>query len=75
MIFIDLEKAFDEVPRGEVWKSPENREVSRRIINLIENVYGNNGNHIINNNAKLDRFKIGLAPRQGGGFSPTLTSL
>uniref|UniRef100_V5GWZ6 Retrovirus-related Pol polyprotein n=1 Tax=Anoplophora glabripennis TaxID=217634 RepID=V5GWZ6_ANOGL len=72
LAFIDLEKAFDKVPREKVWESLNKRGVNEKTIRIIQNIYKNNINFVIRNNMKSDAFTTKESLRQGGGLSPTL---
>lgn len=72
LAFIDLQKAFDTVPRGKVWKGLREKGINNKIIKVIQDLYKNNTNYIINNNMKSEGFKTEMGLRQGGGLSPTL---
>ena len=39
LVFIDLEKAYDSIPRSIVWDSLKNRGLSRRYIEVIHDMY------------------------------------
>jgi hypothetical protein len=41
MIFIDLEKAYDKVPRNVMWWTLQKHKVSSRYITLIKDMYDN----------------------------------
>lgn len=72
LAFIDLQKAFDTVPREKVWKGLQEKGINNKIIKVIQDLYKNNTNYIINNNMKSEGFKTEMGLRQGGGLSPTL---
>ena len=38
-VFIDLEKAYDTIPRRNVWDSLKNRGISRRYVEEIQDMY------------------------------------
>jgi hypothetical protein len=42
LIFYDLEKAYDSVPRKLLWKALEKANVSQSVIQIIRNIYSNN---------------------------------
>ena len=39
MVFIDLEKAHDKVPRDLIWWALEKKGVTKRYIEMIQNMY------------------------------------
>jgi hypothetical protein len=41
MIFIDLEKAYDKVPRNVTWCALQKHKVSSKYITLIKDMYDN----------------------------------
>ena len=41
MVFIDLEKAYNKVPRNVMWWALENHKVPTKYITLIKNMYKN----------------------------------
>jgi hypothetical protein len=41
MVFIDLEKAYDKVPRNVMWWALQKHKVSTKYITLIKDMYDN----------------------------------
>jgi hypothetical protein len=41
MVFIDLEKAYDKIPRHVMWWALEKHKVLAKYITLIKDMYGN----------------------------------
>ena len=39
LIFIDLEKAYDRVPRQEVWASMRRKRASEKYVRVIQDIY------------------------------------
>ena len=39
MVFIDLEKAYDRVPREELWRCMRNKGVAEKYIRIVLNMY------------------------------------
>lgn len=72
LAFIDLEKAFDTVPREKVWKGLEERKIHKKIIRKIKDIYETNINYIIKDNLRSSGFKTEKGLRQGGALSPTM---
>jgi hypothetical protein len=38
LVFVDLEKAYDSVPRQVLWKAPEMKSISELLINTIKDI-------------------------------------
>lgn len=72
LAFIDLEKAFDRVPREKLWNILENRGVEHKTIRIIQKIYKNNKNKVISHNRSSEEFITCEGLRQGGGLSPLL---
>lgn len=70
--FIDLEKAFDTIPREKLWKMLEERGVNGKTLRIIKTIYKLNVNNIIYNNKRSKPFTTTGGLRQGGGLSPSL---
>lgn len=70
--FIDLEKAFDSVPRENIWKSLKRREVDNKLSNNIKNLYKNTRTYVRTGNLQSSEFVTSEGLRQGGVLSPTL---
>lgn len=75
LAFIDMEKAFDTVPRSKVWKGLKERGVHSKIIRIIQNIYKTNTSYVIKANMKSLGFKTEIGLRQGGSLSPTLFNI
>jgi hypothetical protein len=41
MIFIDLEKAYDKMPKNIIWRALQKHKVSTKYITLIKDMYDN----------------------------------
>jgi hypothetical protein len=41
MVFIDLEKAYNKVPRNIIWRALQKHKVSTKYITLIKDMYDN----------------------------------
>lgn len=70
--FLDMEKAFDRVPRQEIWNTLKKRNVGDKMINVIKSLYDETNNYVIKNNMKSEIFKTKEGVRQGGSLSPLL---
>lgn len=75
LTFIDLEKAFDRVPRRRVWESLRERDVSGKIIRVIKSLYRRNINYVVSRNMRSEGFQTMEGLRQGGALSPILFNI
>ena len=72
LAFLDLEKAFDRVPRAEIWKSLQSRNVNEQLIRIIKSMYKDTTNCVATKNMVSEMFTTKEGVRQGGGLSPLL---
>ena len=70
MAFLDLEKAFDRIPRNKLWKVLEEEEygVSRKLLKAITSLYDTCESKV--QNGKW--FQVNCGVRQGSALSPLL---
>ena len=76
-LFIDMEKAFDRVPRKILWKimSEPPYSVPKKLIKVIKNIYSNSVIKVRKGDAETDWFDIKAGVRQGDGLSPLLFTI
>ncbi|XP_071493217.1 uncharacterized protein [Diadema antillarum] len=67
--FLDLEKAFDRVPREKMWKVIEETGISSRLLMAIKSTYNDQKSAIIGDS---NYFNINTGVRQGSVLSPLL---
>jgi hypothetical protein len=72
LIFYDLEKAYDSVPRKLLWQALEKANVSQSVIQIIRNIYSNNKCRIKIRSNLSDEFCNTKGLLQGCPMSPTL---
>lgn len=70
--FIDLEKAFDRVPREKMWNTLRECNISEQLLKAIKSVYRRTANYIRTGNQTSDEFMTTQGLRQGGALSPLL---
>lgn len=70
--FLDLEKAFDRLPRAEIEKCLRKRGVDPQLRRAIMSLYQNTRSYIRTDNLQSGEFVINEGIRQGGVLSPTL---
>jgi hypothetical protein len=75
MIFIDLEKAYDEVPRNVMWWALQKHKVSSKYITLIKNIYDNVVTSVQTSDRDTNDFPINIGLHQGSALSPYLFAL
>ena len=70
MVFIDLEKAYDKVPRNIMWWALEKHKVPTKYITLIKDMYKDAMTFMrtCDGNTSIFLIKIGL--HQGSALSP-----
>jgi hypothetical protein len=75
MIFIDLEKAYDKVPRNIMWWALQKHKVSSKYITLIKDMYDNVVTNIQTSDRDTNDFLINIGLHQGSALSPYLFAL
>jgi hypothetical protein len=75
MIFIDLEKTYDKVPRNIMWWALQKHKVSSNYITLIKDMYDNVVTSVRISDKDTNDFPINIGLHQGLAFSPYLFSL
>uniref|UniRef100_A0A3B4FLA9 Reverse transcriptase domain-containing protein n=1 Tax=Pundamilia nyererei TaxID=303518 RepID=A0A3B4FLA9_9CICH len=72
MCFVDLEKAFDRVPRGVLWEVLREYGVSGPLLRAIRSLYNRCKSLVCIAGNKSDSFPVGDGLRQGCPLSPIL---
>ena len=73
--FIDLEKAYDKVPREELWECLQLAETSECYIKIIKDMY-DGATTIVKSAAGLTKkFKVGVGLHQGSALRPFLFAI
>jgi hypothetical protein len=75
MIFIDLEKAYDKVPRNLMWWDLQKHKVSSKYITLINDMYDNVVTNVRTSDGDTNDFPISIGLHQGPTLSPYLFAL
>ena len=71
-IFVDLEKAFDKVPRRAVTWALRRKGVPERLVELVSMLYSRSTSKVKVAGALSDEFPIGVGVHQGSALSPLL---
>ncbi|KAK9166492.1 hypothetical protein Scep_001683 [Stephania cephalantha] len=75
MVFVDLEKAYDRVPRDVLWWVLERKIVHARYINTIKDMYDGVVTSIKTFGGATKEFLITIGLHQGSALSPYLFTL
>ena len=68
--FIDLEKAYDRVPREELWECLQLAETSECYVRVIKNMY-DRARTTVRSAARLTKeFEVGVGLHQGSALNP-----
>jgi len=75
MVFIDLEKAYDKVPRNVMWWALLRHKVPTKYITLIKDMYNNVVTSVRTCDGDTNDFPINIGLHQGSALSPYLFAL
>ncbi|XP_046983178.1 dehydrogenase/reductase SDR family protein 7-like [Schistocerca americana] len=72
MAFIDLEKAYDRVPRDEIWRSMREQCVSEKYVRLVKEMYRGAMTQARSSVGMTKEFPVKVGLHQGSALSPYL---
>ena len=72
MVFVDLEKAFDRVPRKVIWWALRKLDVEEWIVRLVQGTYANARSHVHDGEGYSEEFEVKVGVHQGSVLSPLL---
>ena len=75
MVFIDLEKAYDKIPRNVMWWALDRHKVPTKYVALIKDMYNNVMTRVRTSDGDTDDFSIKIGLHQGSALSPYLFAL
>ena len=70
--FIDLEKAYDSIPREEIWRSSRERNVPEKYIRLIQDMYQGCKTVVRSAAGESNSFGVNIGLHQCSALSPYL---
>ncbi|XP_047502390.1 uncharacterized protein LOC125047888 [Penaeus chinensis] len=71
-VFLDLEKAFDRVPREVMYWCLWKRVTPEKLVRLVEATYRNAATKVVTQQGATDEFEITVGVHQGSALSPFL---
>lgn len=72
MVFVDLEKAYDTIPRELIWHCLRRRGVPEGYIRTIQDMYENCSTQVRTNSGSTEEIDIKVGLHQGSALSPLL---
>ena len=70
--FIDLEKAYDRVPREEIWRTMRERLVPEKYVKLVQDMYTGCRTKVRTIAGESSKFNVEVGLHQGSALSPYL---
>ena len=75
MVFIDLEKAYDRVPRQEVWRCMREKGVPEKYVRIVQDMYERAEANVKSSMGLTESFPVNVGLHQGSALSPYLFDL
>ena len=75
IVFIDLENAYDKIPRNVMWWVLDKHKVPTKYVGLIKDMYNNVVTSVRTSDGDTDDFSIRIGLHQGSALSPYLFAL
>ena len=74
-VFVDLEKAYDRVPREELWHCMRRSGATEKYVKLVKDMYGNSLTAIRTAAGLTEWFEVKVGLHQGSALSPFLFAI
>ena len=72
MVFVDLEKVYDTVPREVLWRCMRKRNIPEGYIRLVQDMYQGATTRVKCKRGISEQFEVGIGLHQGSALSPFL---
>ena len=72
MVFVDLEKAFDRIPRDLIWWCLRKKGVSEEYVKIVQDMYRSIKTQVVTQKGETEYFPIEVGLHQGSALSPLL---
>ena len=72
MVFVDLEKAFDRMPRDLIWWCLRKKGVPEEYVKIVQDMYISSKTQVVTQKGETEYFPIEVGLQQGSALSPLL---
>ena len=72
MVFIDLEKAYDKIPKNVMWWALDKHKVPSKYVTFIKDMYNNVVTSVRTNDGNTNYFLVKIGLHQWSALSPYL---
>ena len=74
-VFVDLEKAYDKVPREEVWYCMRKSGLANKYVRIVQDMYDGSTTAVRCAVGVTEGFKVKVGLHQGSALSPCLFAI
>ncbi|KAK3544563.1 hypothetical protein QTP86_016937, partial [Hemibagrus guttatus] len=74
-VFVDLEKAYDRVPRDELWYCMRKSGVAEKYVRVVQDMYERSRTVVKCAVGQTEKFKVEVGLHQGSALSPVLFAI
>ena len=72
MVFVDVEKAFDRIPRDLIWWCLRKKGVPEEYVQIVQDMYRSCKTQVVTQKGETEYFQIEVGLHQGSALSPLL---